>query len=109
VAILIGPSTVSAGEYTAMSFKGRANTRFFGTPSGGYITANHPVPLADGALILMTSGWGVDRTGKKYVDRLEPDEMTGAGGPALDAAVDWLSRQSCNRDPRQKMRRTTSG
>jgi hypothetical protein len=95
VAVLIGPSTTSAGEYTAMSFKGRANTRFFGAPSGGYITANQPMPLSDGAVIIMTGAWGSDRTGKKYVDRMEPDEFTGAGGPALDAALDWLSRQRC--------------
>jgi C-terminal processing protease CtpA/Prc len=95
VAVLIGPSTSSAGEYTAMSFRGRANTRFFGAPTSGYITANQPVPLSDGAVIIMTTAWGSDRTGRKYVDRMEPDEVTGAGGPALDAAIDWLSRQRC--------------
>jgi C-terminal processing protease CtpA/Prc len=95
VAVLIGPHTVSSGEFTAMSFEGRANTRFFGAPSGGYVTGNDVVPLADGAAIVMTSVYGLDRTGKKYTDRIEPDENTGAGGAALDAAVKWLSAQRC--------------
>lgn len=95
VAVLIGPSTASAGEFTAMSFKGRLNTRFFGAPSAGYVTANQPVPMPDGAVIVMTTGWGVDRMGKRYSDRLVPDEDTGAGGSALDAAITWLSTQKC--------------
>lgn len=95
VAVLLGPLTASAGEYTAISFKGRANTRFFGTATAGYVTANHPIPLSDGAVIVMTGAWGLDRTGKKYLDVVEPDEVTGAGGPALDAAVKWLSAQRC--------------
>ena len=95
VALLIGPSTASAGEFTAMSFKGRANTGFFGAQSAGYVTANQPMPLSDGAVIIMTSGWGIDRMGTKYVDALQPDETTDAGGPALDAAVKWLAAQPC--------------
>lgn len=95
VAVLLGPMTMSSGEYTAMSFEGRANTRFLGAPSGGYVTANAVVPLSDGAAIVMTVAWGMDRTGRKYLDRIEPDENTGAGGEALDAAVKWLSAQRC--------------
>jgi C-terminal processing protease CtpA/Prc len=95
VAVLLGPMTMSSGEYTAMSFEGRANTRFFGAPSGGYVTANHVVPLSDGAAIVMTSAWGRDRTGRKYTDRIDPDENTGGGGTAMDAAVKWLSAQPC--------------
>jgi C-terminal processing protease CtpA/Prc len=102
IAVLIGPKTASAGEFTAMSFEGRPNTRFFGESSGGYVTANTPVPLGDGAMIAMTVGWGLDRTGKKYTDRIEPDTKTGDGAAALDAAVKWLSHQPClGRRPRR--------
>lgn len=45
VAVLIGSHTGSAGEFTAMSFEGRPNTRFFGAPSAGFVTANSPFPL----------------------------------------------------------------
>lgn len=95
VAVLIGPQTASAGEFTAISFEGRPNTRFFGAPSAGYVTANQPIHLSDGAVIAMTVGWGLDRTGKKYVDRIVPDEETGAGAPTEDAAVNWLLTQHC--------------
>lgn len=95
VAVLIGPMTASAGEFTAMSFEGRPNTRFFGTSTAGYVTANQPIHLTDGAIIAMTVGWGLDRTGKKYVDRIIPDEETGAGAPTEIAAVKWLMAQPC--------------
>jgi hypothetical protein len=101
VAVLIGPPTASAGEFTAMSFKGRPNTRFFGEPTAGYVTANQPIPLPDGAVIIMTVGWGIDRAGRKYTDWIEPDEITGAGGQAMDAAVKWLSTQPCRRSVRR--------
>jgi hypothetical protein len=100
VAVLIGPSTASAGEYTAMSFKGRSNTRFFGAPTAGYITANRPIPLSDGAVIIMTAAWGIDRTGKKYVDAMQPDEMRDADGP-FDPALKWLAGQPCPRSTGQ--------
>lgn len=99
VAVLIGPSTASAGEFTAMSFEGRPRTRFFGSESAGYVTANQPMPLSDGAVIIMTSGWGIDRNGKKYVDSMQPDETTGAGNQAMRAAVKWLSAQPCPKSP----------
>ena len=95
VAVLIGPSTASAGEFAAISFKGRPATRFFGAPTAGWVTANQPVHLSDGAEILMTSGWGLDRTGKKYVDSIMPDQETGPDRAGIAAATKWLSRQPC--------------
>ena len=97
VAVLIGSSTASAGEFTGMSFEGRPDTRFFGSPSAGYVTANQPALLSDGAVIVMTSGWGIDRRGKRYTDRIDPDDNTGDGAPAMEAAVKWLSAQPCPR------------
>jgi hypothetical protein len=97
VAVLLGPQTSSAGEFTAMSFIGRAKTRSFGSATSGYVTANQPTPLSDGAVIVMTGAWGFDRTGRKYLDAIQPDEVTGAGGPALGAAIKWLSAQPCPR------------
>jgi C-terminal processing protease CtpA/Prc len=96
VAVLIGSHTGSAGEFTAMSFEGRPNTRFFGASTAGFVTANTPIMLSDGAILLMTGAWGLDRTGKKYLDRIEPDEDTGSGNAALAAAANWLVHQACN-------------
>ena len=102
VAVILGSSTASAGEFTAMSFKGRPSTRFFGAPTAGYVTANQPIFLADGAVIAMTSGWGIDRTGKKYVDPIQPDVPTAAGAETLTAALKWLSKERCARHTRSK-------
>jgi C-terminal processing protease CtpA/Prc len=101
VAVLIGPHTGSSGEFTAMSLEGRANTRFFGAPTAGYVTGNVPVTLSDGALILMTSSAAMDRTGKKHLDRIEPDEKIGMfdellGSGIINSAVKWLSAQHCS-------------
>ena len=100
VAVLIGPHTGSSGEFTAMSFEGRARTRFFGAPTAGYVTGNVPITLSDGALILMTGSWGLDRTGKRYLDRIEPDQSISffdalIGKGTIDSAVKWLSAQPC--------------
>jgi len=100
LAVLIGPHTGSSGEFTAMSFEGRASTRFFGAPTAGYVTGNVPITLSDGALILMTASWGLDRTGKRYLDRIEPDESISfldelIGKGIIKSAVKWLSAQPC--------------
>src|SRR5262249_243457 len=57
VAVLIGPSVFSAGEFTTIAFEGRPVTRFFGHPTGGFVTVNRPMPLSDGAEIIMSTGW----------------------------------------------------
>jgi C-terminal processing protease CtpA/Prc len=101
IAVILGRSTASAGEFTAMSFEGRPDTRFFGAPTAGYVTANQPITLSDGAVIVMTSGWGLDRRGKKYVDSIQPDVNTGSGAAALNAAVTWLSNEHCERQTRR--------
>jgi hypothetical protein len=105
VAVLIGPRTASSGEFTAMSFKGRANTRFFGMASAGYVTSNDPFKLSDGATIIMTDSWGSDRTGKRYTDAIVPDETMGYGGPTIDAAKAWLRRQPCLSRPNSRSKR----
>ena len=97
VAVLIGRKTASSGEFTAMAFQGRTNTRFFGGDTAGYVSANELIDLKDGARIAMTSGWGTDRTGKAYTDKMAPDEATAEGGPTLDAALVWLKKRGCGR------------
>jgi carboxyl-terminal processing protease len=90
VAVLIGPNTASAGEATALSFRGRPNTRFFGKPSYGLTTGNAPFPLSDGALIILTGVVELDRTGKEYGGSITPDVDT--SNPEQDA-TDWLLEQ----------------
>jgi carboxyl-terminal processing protease len=97
VAVLIGPGTASSGEATALSFRGRANTRFFGQPSAGVSTANRVFTLPDGSLLVLTTAMMLDRNGRGDGEQLMPDESTPVetegSDPAMDAAVEWLSLQ----------------
>jgi C-terminal processing protease CtpA/Prc len=90
VAVLIGPQTASSGEATAISFRGRPNTRFFGKPSYGLTTGNEVFPLSDGALIVLTVAVELDRTGQEYGGKIVPDVDT---FDAESEATEWLLAQ----------------
>lgn len=98
VAVITGPRTASSGEAVTIAFKGRPRTRSFGLPTNGLSTANETFPLPDGAMILLTTAIEVDRTGKKYGGKVDPDESHQAAGPtgdpAMTAAADWLKESS---------------
>jgi C-terminal processing protease CtpA/Prc len=101
VAVLTGPRTASSGEAVAIAFRGRPRTRSFGLPTAGLSTANATFPLPDGAMILLTTAVDADRTGKRYGDKVDPDERveaattpTPTSDPALAAAVQWLRQSS---------------
>lgn len=97
VAVLIGPSTASSGEALAISFRGRANTRFFGQATAGLTTGNSPIVLSDGAAVNVTFSVDADRTGRVYDAPIEPDETvpqttssgSGENDPCVRAAMAW--------------------
>lgn len=90
VAVLIGPSTASSGEMTAIAFIDRPNTRFFGQSSAGLATGNSPILLPDGARVVLTTTRVQDRSGH-ILEQVKPDE-TADGEDALEAATRWLPR-----------------
>ena len=93
IAVLIGRGTGSSGEMTAITFIGQANTRLFGEPSSGYITANQTFPLSDGSNLLLASTYVADRNKKKYLQRIFPDvevkSVTGEDA-VLKTAQAWV-------------------
>jgi carboxyl-terminal processing protease len=99
VAVLIDSGTGSSGEATAIAFRGRAKTRFFGEHTQGASTGNEVFALSDGAAMWLTIGINADRTGKQYMDGFDPDEVIPGVGkivpdvhdPVLQAALRWLS------------------
>ena len=101
VAVITGPRTASSGEAVTIAFRGRPRTRSFGLPTNGLSTANGTFPLPDGAMILLTTAIEADRTGRRYGDKIEPDETQPAAGPngdpALTAATAWLKEASACR------------
>ncbi|RYE18547.1 MAG: hypothetical protein EOP42_30500, partial [Sphingobacteriaceae bacterium] len=73
VAVLIGPYTASSGEATAISFKGRKNTRLFGEKTAGYTTANQSFRIFD-LDIFMATGAEADRNNVVYYELVSPDQ-----------------------------------
>ncbi len=92
LAILIDGRTWSSGEMTAIAFIGRPGVRVFGAPSGNYTTANYTYSMSDGALLILTTAYVRDRTGKDYRSAIEPDEQAAPAEVAV-AAKKWLQSQ----------------
>jgi carboxyl-terminal processing protease len=101
VAVLVDSATGSSGEAVAIAFRGRARTRFFGGRTGGFSTVNQFFALADGAILNITVGVDIDRSGKVYLDGVSPDELLHGSGaaissekdPVVQAAINWLRQQ----------------
>lgn len=97
VAVLMGPRTLSSGEMTAVAFRGRADTRFFGQPTGAYSTANQMIALSDGAALVVTTAFVEDRDGVAFTGAIPPDEITPLD-QADEAAEAWLGTRGCRRE-----------
>jgi C-terminal processing protease CtpA/Prc len=95
VAVLTGPHTASSGEAVTVAFRGRDNTRSFGLPTRGLSTANSTIDLPDGSRMLLTTAVDQDRTGRRYGNQIEPDQIVVADTQAgrdttLAVASQWL-------------------
>ena len=105
IAVLFDRGTASSGEAVAVAFLGRPATRTFGTRSAGFATVNRGARLADGANMVVTTGYYADRRGTVHMDQLTPDSTLGIASAwpsptdrVATAAADWLERQrSCPR------------
>lgn len=89
VAVLIDGRVASSGEGTAIAFKGRANTRFFGTATCGLATANSPF-IIDGATLNLTVAEIADRNRVVHGDTITPDEVITDQIALRQRAIDWL-------------------
>lgn len=94
VAVLIGRGTASSGEFTAMAFRGRPNTMFFGAPTSGFVTANGQYQLPDGAQLFVAQSWATDRLHRPYKVAVVPDQNM-IESEAADAGQTWLKQQKC--------------
>jgi carboxyl-terminal processing protease len=99
VAVLFDGGTGSSGEAVVLAFRGRVNTRSFGTSSGGFSTSNRGARLPDGANMVVTTDYQVDRMRKGNGERIQPDTVIRSGPPGWPYATDnvatvaasWLS------------------
>lgn len=96
-AILISGMTRSAAELVLAAFDKQANTVRVGQPSAGMTTSNQIFPLDDGAEIVLSTAWFLNRQGDKLDGPFTPDIDVPRGDPQarLIAATDWV-RESCS-------------
>jgi hypothetical protein len=94
LAVLLGPDTRNAGEDLAVAFRGRARTRFFGTPTAGFpFSGVREHRLADGSVLGVLETRAADRAGVVHRQPLEPDSLLPpeqAGAALPQEVVDWL-------------------
>jgi carboxyl-terminal processing protease len=90
VAVLIDNHVGSSGEATAITFKQRPDTRFFGTPTCGLSTANRGYMLSDGATLFLTVSVMADRERTPYGDQVMPDETITDPAQLVQRALAWL-------------------
>lgn len=85
VALLTSGVTASAAEIVAIAFAGQADAVRVGKPTAGLTTGNEARELRDGARLILTTTYDVDRTGRVYDGPLVPDVEV-APGPDTEAA-----------------------
>ncbi|BFO67788.1 S41 family peptidase [Chryseobacterium sp. KCF3-3] len=93
IAVLIGPSTASSGEATTIAFIGKSNVKLFGKPSAGYTSANSVYPLSDGKSFALASSYEMDRNGKVYYGKIDPDvpvESKEGQDMDIETAKNWI-------------------
>ena len=73
VAILISRYTISSGEFTAIAFKGRANTVFIGEPTAGYTTGNGYDQVTEDIVLVISQDIFMDRNKKIYHKNVTAD------------------------------------
>jgi len=94
VAVLTDGVVASSGEAITVYFRGRPNTRSFGTPTCGHHHLQQFFRLSDGATLGLAVSQHADRTKKQYASRIEPDEIIADPGAAVSRAVAWLQSGS---------------
>jgi hypothetical protein len=93
VALLVGSGTRDAGEDVAVAFRGRPNTRSFGTPTAGFpLQGVQWHRMADGSTLGVLETRAADRAGVVHREPLEPDTRLhdDAAAPLPQPAIDWL-------------------
>jgi hypothetical protein len=96
VAVLTGSHTASSGEALCVAFRGRPLTCSFGAPTFGVSTANGQFKLSDGSALYLTTSVMADRTGRRYGQKIEPDQLVAGENQDLGrdltvrAAAAWL-------------------
>jgi peptidase S41-like protein len=93
VAVLTDNLVASSGEVVVVSFRGRPDTRSFGSETCGLSTANSTFRLSDGAMLVLTTSLLADRNRVNYGIPIVPDETIGGDAEVVQRAIAWLRGQ----------------
>jgi carboxyl-terminal processing protease len=92
VAVLTDIGVASSGEAIAIAFRGRPNTRSFGTATCGLSTGIDSFLLANGARLNVAMSAMADRTRRSYGGAVDPDELVANPAQVVPRALAWLRR-----------------
>ncbi|MEJ6555377.1 S41 family peptidase [Microbacterium esteraromaticum] len=92
VAVLTDRATASAAETVVVAFSGQLRTAQFGTPTAGLTTSNETHLLSDGAALVVSTAYYVNRHGKIFNARIAPTSNL-AAWDTVETAVAWLESQ----------------
>lgn len=92
VAVLIGKSTSSAGEMTAISFSGANNAKIFGQRSAGLTTGNERFSLPDGSTLYLAMVYSANRKKVIFRGQILPDQIVehDSDNAEIEVATEWL-------------------
>ena len=90
VAVLIDAGVASSGEATVIAFRGRSDTRSFGTATCGLSTAIENYALSDGARLNLAISVMADRTRATYGYAVSADEFILDPAEVVPRAIEWL-------------------
>jgi carboxyl-terminal processing protease len=90
VAVLTNRAVASSGEALVVAFRGRPETRSFGSPTCGVPTANRAFNLTDGAQLYLTTSVDADRALVSYDSAIDPDEAIADADATVQRAIQWL-------------------
>ena len=102
VAVMISAATASSGEVTAIAFRNRPRTRFFGEDTAGYTTAVSWLPMSEKVVLQLTESYYADRLENVFPGTpVSPDEHFKGGenfqqlakDQMINRAVEWLKGQ----------------
>jgi hypothetical protein len=94
VAVLTDGGVASSGEAITVFFRGRPNTRSFGTPTCGHHHLQQMFTLSDGATLALAVSEHADRTKRQYAGRINPDELVADPEQVVSRAIVWLQEGS---------------
>ena len=102
VAVLLGPTTLSSAQLTAIAFAGWEQTRFFGESTGdGYATSNQWYQMTPSLGLNLSEAYFSDRNGFVYEGIVEPDEVIGGdwdfealeNDAVVRRAMEWIQME----------------